>query len=90
MAEGTTNESGATKERKKPVFRFKYRLSKLETAVKDVCAEKGVDVADALKDKRVINAIVKEAMDNIRPEAIQERLEEDVNWLKARLKKAEG
>ena len=80
------NETQAeTKPRKAPVFRFKYRLSALEQSVLAVCEERGIDYEDAVNDSKVKKALVAAAMESIRPEAIQERLEESPAWLKARI-----
>lgn len=83
-----TNEDGTTRERKKPVFRFKNRMTPIETAIFEVCAEQGLSPEAAKSNKRVINKIVSAAMEGVRDEAIQERLDDNPQWLKAQLKAA--
>ena len=86
MTEATNGTGTETpKVRKTPVFRFKFRLSALEQSVMEVCAERGVNVEDALNDAKVKRVLVKAALESIRTEAIQERLDEDPKWLKARI-----
>ena len=84
------NANTGEKQRKTPVFRFQYRLSKLEQQVLEVCEENGLSYEDAIADNKVKKALVAAALESIRPDAIQERLEESAAWLKARLAKYES
>lgn len=67
----------------------KIRLTEIEQMVCERCAETGQSAEEALAgDRKIFETLVKQAMEGIRPEAINHKLRKNVNWLNARLNRA--
>ncbi len=80
-----TEGEPAAKPKRKFNRRFKHILTAAEQTVVALCETKGLTANEVLTNKAHKAAVVKAAMGSIRPEAVQERLEESALWLKAQL-----